>query len=1825
LSRPDVRDGWDVVVAKSAWHRQTLIDTFGLRPDRVEVLRNGVGPSFENLFSGSGDLAEAKRGSPRLVYTSTPFRGLEVLLDAFEGLPPEFPGLELRVYSSMRVYQMDEKTDPHQALYDRCRSQPGVVYIGSLPQPQLARELRRYDILAYPSTFAETCCTAAMESMAAGLIVVASDLGALRETTRDLGELVDPLAGKADRAAFVDRFRDALRRVLAERARDPAVFARRQYRQVETILADQTWPALTAEWESAIARWRQPAGSTPAADRPSLHWTVSPGLANWLVEVQASVAFTSSGLGRLMLLSAGEPGKITVVDRPFEGSAALWSDGQTLWLATLFQLWRFERIDGVYLPRVGHVIGEHDVRDLTVNPAGDVLFISGAMGCVARLHPRHGVQHVWTPDLRLTARLGPLRLTGLAVAPGKPLVVTATAGATGLLLDVELDRVIAEGPFEVIAPRYHQDRLWLLDMASRHVGTMDPESGQFERRAACPGKPRSLVLTEDYAVVTLLPNEGKRPGFVVLDLETGTLVESLWVEGKGVDICGVALLPGAVRPTLVGVEAEELRRFLPLHSGVREPVESKQDPAVAVSAEAFVNLGNQHKDQKRYVDAADAYRQALALRPDALVEFRLGRVLHAQGKYEEAADAFGRGLKSQPDHAEGLNWLADSLLAMGRFDEAQHTISRAFALRPRFPEAEVTIGLIYQARRQWKEALDAYDRALALRPGFIPAEINKATVLSVLGRPAESAELCRQVLEKDPSSAIAWNNLGNMYKLLGRLEEARDTYRRALAIQPDFVVAHNNALYCQQYVTGVTTAELAESHREWDRRHAARYRSSWPDFSMKRKTPSEPIRLGFVSEDLCLHPVGFFLVRVLEHLDRKRFDVVCYSGRLKEDEFTQRIRAASTLWRLTPGVSDQALADRIRADGIDILFDLSGHTQGSRLLVFARKPAPIQITWMGYVGTTGLAAMDYLLADRFQVPPETEKDYTETILRMPDDYVCYDIPADAPPVGELPARKRGSITFGSFNNGAKINAEVLALWAEVLRRIPGSRLLLQYFGLEDSDTQKRFRERLAAAGVDPARMAMHGWAAHQQLLERYNEVDVALDTFPYSGGLTTCEALWMGVPVVTWPGQTFAGRHSLSHLSNVGLTETIARDREHYVELAVGLANDLDHLAEIRAGLRQRMANSPLCDGPRFTRHFMEILEKLEPRPAPPMPAPDEPLPLWGAEALRGQELHQQGKSVEAAAAYHRSLELNPSQPDVANNLGVILRGLGKFDEAARSFDRALELRPEFPDAMFNRASLLHALGQLSEAIPAYRLALQYRPHFPAAANLLGRVLTQTGVLVEGERWCRTALEQDPQLIEAEVNLGIALGLRKQLGEAEACFRHVLTRIPAHAVAHKNLGTVLGTQGRHDEAAEEYASALRLQPNYVDAHSAAVALELYRDGVTPARLAEVHREWASRHAENLRNEWKSFANVRDPDRPLRLGFVSGDFRRHPVGFLLLRTLAHLDRQQWVIHCYHTRPGEDEFTQRFQALATQWRTVQQPGDPAFADLIRADAIDILIDLSGHTVGNRMLTFARKPAPVQLTWLGYPSTTGLTAIDYLIADAHHVRIGEEDHFMEKVLRLPGDYVCYDPPANVPAIRQRTEGPITFGCFNNPTKITQAVIATWGDILRSKPRARLMLRYGTFRDTATRLRLEREFARHGISADRLDLGTAEFPAILDLYNEVDVALDTFPYSGGLTTCEALLMGVPVVTWPGQTFAGRHSLSHLSCVGLTETIATDRDDYVELAVNLADDIDRLAELRAGLRQRMADSPLCDGASHARHLSDALRDVWRSYCEQGA
>jgi protein O-GlcNAc transferase len=481
------------------------------------------------------------------------------------------------------------------------------------------------------------------------------------------------------------------------------------------------------------------------------------------------------------------------------------------------------------------------------------------------------------------------------------------------------------------------------------------------------------------------------------------------------------------------------------------------------------------------------------------------------------------------------------------------------------------------------EAADATRRG----PDFAPALYNLARLLDDLGDMAAALALYRRARAADQAFEPAAFNAGDLELRCGALDAAIACFDASLAQNPADPAALSARLMAAQYEPGVTAASLAARHALWERRIGAALRPP-PGAATEagRADPERRLRVGLVSSDLHAHPVGIFTIRAVEACGPARITYVAYAGSNRGDAMAGRFRRAIGCWRDTQGWSDAQLTEAVRRDRIDILIDLAGHTRDSRLGAFARRAAPVQITWAGYVGTTGLAAMDGLIADRFQVPAEDDRHYTERVLRLPDSYICFDPPDPAPPVAALPAGQDRALTFAAFHKPTKINPAVAALWARVLEALPGARILFAYAGYDLPEVRARIAGWFAVHGIDPERLVFEGRLPPQVLLARYGDADVALDSFPYSGGLTTLEALWMGVPVVTLPGGSFAGRHSLSHLSVAGLTGMVAADADDYVAIIRRLDADRPALAALRAGLRERIAASPLCDGPRFAHHF---------------------------------------------------------------------------------------------------------------------------------------------------------------------------------------------------------------------------------------------------------------------------------------------------------------------------------------------------------------------------------------------------------------------------------------------------------------------------------------------------------------------------------------------------------------------------------------------------------------------------------------------------------------
>ncbi|WP_193172667.1 tetratricopeptide repeat protein [Nisaea nitritireducens] len=607
-------------------------------------------------------------------------------------------------------------------------------------------------------------------------------------------------------------------------------------------------------------------------------------------------------------------------------------------------------------------------------------------------------------------------------------------------------------------------------------------------------------------------------------------------------------------------------------------------------ADAWKAIGLVAQAEKEVVAADTALKRSLLLDPsDRVVSARLGGSMSEQGAHREAVSLLRLCVILDQTRADSWLALANALHAGDQSEAAEKGFQRSLVLEPGGMTAlQNHLVQLTKADVSADRVRAGYRRALRVDPQSTRTWANFSKYLLDRGAYSDATVAIKSALVAGGPDRDMLVGLANACRQSRKHQMAERYLRWARSAFPEDRTIQSGLLMGHNYESGVSARSLYQDHKAWAADWAPREEPL--DYDVDRRVDRR-IHLGFVSPDLKRHPVGFFLLPVLKRLARNRFRISVYSDAGKGDLFTQELRRHADHWFDATGKDDDDLRGRIQQDRVDILFDLAGHSAANRMGMFARRAAPLQMSWMGYVGTTGLDSMDYLVTDRFQTLPGTEKFYSERWLVLPDDYICFLAAPTSPPVVPSPALANGYVTFGSFNNPAKLTDETLDLWAGVLGAVPQSRLLLAYRGFDDPGIQDDVRSCLSASGIAPDRVEFKTFTYHEEFLGGYGLMDIALDTMPYSGGLTTCEALWMGVPVISLAAQShFAGRHSLSHLSNAGFSNWAAESAEEFVSTGVDLASDIERLAQIRQTLRQKVSVSPLCDQERYARGVEEKL-----------------------------------------------------------------------------------------------------------------------------------------------------------------------------------------------------------------------------------------------------------------------------------------------------------------------------------------------------------------------------------------------------------------------------------------------------------------------------------------------------------------------------------------------------------------------------------------------------------------------------------------------------------
>lgn len=1025
-----------------------------------------------------------------------------------------------------------------------------------------------------------------------------------------------------------------------------------------------------------------------------------------------------------------------------------------------------------------------------------------------------------------------------------------------------------------------------------------------------------------------------------------------------------------------------------------------------------------------------------------------------------------------------------------------------------------------------------------------------------------------QVAEKEFRSALqdeglpqwyqgaVYSILGTLYREEGRVEEAAESYLQSVArksMQNGKATEYSNYLFNLHFLQKNQTFMLQAA------RHYGEMLAAIPETKHGHCRRHKKLRIGYASPDLHFHVVMFFSYAFFHSYDRNRFEVYCYTDCV-EDKASREICSRVDGWRNVRGLTDQQIAEVIRRDEIDVLVDLAGHTAWNMLQAFAYKPAPVQLSGIGYFDTTGLPAMDYFLADHYTDPSTNDAFFTEKLLRMKNSHFCF-MWHDAPEaVQSAPFQRNNFITFGSFNSFSKVTDRMLRLWAEILRKVPDSRLYLKTAIFNNPYGRMLAEARLTQAGISLERVVA---TKHEiDYLKSYHEIDIALDTYPYPGGGTTCDALYMGVPVITLVGERHNARFGYSLLMNLGLSECCAFSEADYVDKAAKLAQDSTRLKVLRQTMRWRMRQSPVMQAEDYMaeleQHYEFIWSDWQYR--------EETVE---ARHLRLAKTCHKVEQYVSAGRWQDVLALAPALTVVSECPAVIWSWIGLAYHQLRYWGRA---------AWWLRQAAQHDGSRDAESYRLLAEAEMRQHHYVAASQAAEQALAACSVHPKGS--------QDMFLADTYAILGT---VSLNLGQLD-------TAVQAYQRAAQLAGNL-------EDRCNMYSSWLFAHFDQIAAGEDRLQGYQGYDGLFSSIVPYKHPD-SRRHSR------------------LRIGYISPDFRQHVMFYFYYQLLAAHSTEQFEVYLYSLGKTQDGFTEMTRKKAEHFRNVSGEPYERIAKQVYSDEIDILIDLAGHTAGSGLPVLAWRPAPVQITGLGYPDYTGLGTVDYYLTD--HIIDSPENQMdreglVEKPLYLPSQF-CYTGRSDLvesSGAPVEKNGYLTLGCFNQYRKITDDMLLVWKDIMQCLPGSRLLLKNSALADDAAALEIHSRLMKLGMDMDRIVLEAAS-EDYMDRYLDVDIALDTYPYTGGGTTCEALYMGVPVISRYGHRRGTRFGWSILEHAGLGELAAADMVGYKAKVLALAGDREILGALHRNLRKMMLASSLMDTNQYVQSVESSLLQIWQ-------
>lgn len=1025
----------------------------------------------------------------------------------------------------------------------------------------------------------------------------------------------------------------------------------------------------------------------------------------------------------------------------------------------------------------------------------------------------------------------------------------------------------------------------------------------------------------------------------------------------------------------------------------------------------------------------------------------------------------------------------------------------------------------------------------------------------------------------------AYKMLASNYIMIGNVSEGKSAYLKA-SIFKDNITEKVGCF--SSYLFSLNFELLPDEFVFSEHKNFQQLFKQIIPYKHSQRKKSGKIKIGYISPDFRQHVMLFFYYQLLACYDKNKFQVTCYSLG-KEDIYTEQLKALVDCWRNLDDHKYDQIAKIIYEDQIDILVDLAGHCENSGLPVLAYKPAPIQVSGLGYFNTTGLEQVDYFFTDQYVDPVgKNDEFFTEKLVRLSHSHFCYTGRTGIADCKESPCIDNGFITFCSFNRIAKLTDQMLCAWREILIKVPGSRLIFKNKIFSNESTSNLFKERLKRLGFDMQQVEFR--IASLDYMDEYLNMDIALDTFPYQGGGTTCDALYMGVPVITLVGERHGARFGYSILKNIGLDECIATTIEEYIEKAVTLAQNKERLNSLHQTLRARMIQSPLMDGKQYILDIESAYQQMW---------------LEFINHKQGQNMNilddETAKEIKVLKQY---IKLKPKDTQALKNLANLHMIRKEYEKVLELTDKLLALDQLDYEAMYIAAAAYLYLDNDEQGFALAKRVLEIKPDFIGA-------------------YMAMVLYYDKKMLLKE-NIDT---LHKVVSLVEQKDKNSLssTEYELFSQAWQQLGASNLLLGNISKAKDAYLKASEIKKDLVaksEQYSGYLMCTNYDLSLSNKSMLVEHKKFNKFFSEI--SQYQHTASQQKAK--LRIGYISPDFCSHAVAFYCYPLLVHYNKEKFEVVCYH-KGKVDITTERLKSFGTVWRDISELSEAEAAKLIYEDKIDILVELAGHTAHNCLPILAYKPAPIQLCGIGYFNTTGLDAVDYFLTDYYVDPIGENDtYFTEKLLRLSKTHWCYTNHPGEPDCQETAymkNKYITFCSFNNFAKMTEQMLLVWKAILARVPNSKLVLKNKVFGSKYGCSQISQWFLSLGISLSQIEFRPFTSNHMQE-YLEMDIALDTYPYVGGATTCEALYMGVPVITLVGNRHGSRFGYSMLKNIGLEECIAYSEAEYIEKAVALASDIERLNELhKGGLRKKMLASPLMDGKGYMRELEKGYQTIW--------